>query len=152
MSDKPEATLLLDLTAQIVSAHVAHNAVPVDALPPLISSVLKTLREAGIGAEAAKRDPAVPPAKSVFRDHIICLECGKHFSTLKRHLRTDHNLTPEAYREKWGLSRSYPFVAPDYAQRRSALAKEIGLGRKPAAGGSAKQAPAARKGRSKKAA
>ena len=153
MSDKPDDSVLLDLTAQIVSAHISHNPVPADGLPPLITSVLKTLREAGTAGKAAKRDPAAPINKSVFRDHIVCLECGASFKMLKRHLRTDHGQTPETYREKWGLGRSYPLVASDYAQRRSALAKQIGLGTKPrATSGDAPQKAQARKKTRRKAA
>src|SRR5215469_11174642 len=132
---------LLDLAAQIVSAHVSHNAISADALPPLIASVLKTLRETGSATEAAKREPAVPANKSVFRDHIVCLECGASFKMLKRHVRTDHGLTPDAYRQKWGLNHSYPLVAADYGMRRSALAKQIGLGTKSRAGGGSTKKP-----------
>jgi len=120
---------VLGLTAQIVSAHVSNNAVPSDALPVLIQEVYKTL--AGIGKEPAapeRLEPAVPIKRSVFHDHIVCLEDGKKLKMLKRHLKTAYNLTPEQYRERWGLSADYPMVAPDYAQHRSSLAKKIGLG------------------------
>jgi predicted transcriptional regulator len=126
---------LLSLTAQIVGAHASHNQVTSDALLRLIESVYTTLANVGTqGAvpSAEKAQPAVPIKKSVFPDHIVCLEDGKKLKMLKRHLATSYNLTPEQYREKWGLPASYPMVAPDYAQRRSALAKSIGLGRKPA--------------------
>ena len=120
---------VLRLTAQIVSAHAAHNTVPVEALPALIQSVYGTLLNAGTPAvEAEKLQPAVPIKKSVFPDHIVCLEDGKKLKMLKRHLKTAYNMTPEQYRERWGLSRDYPMVAPDYAEKRSALAKSIGLG------------------------
>jgi predicted transcriptional regulator len=152
VSDKP-APMLLELAAQIVSAHVSHNPLPADALSPLITTVIKALAGAGTQVEAAKREPAVPTNKSVFAGHIVCLECGKHFSTLKRHLRTEHDLTPEAYRAKWGLSGSYPFVAVDYAKRRSALAKQLGLGTKTGAGRATRQtARAAKRGRPRNAA
>jgi predicted transcriptional regulator len=126
---------LLSLTAQIVGAHASHNQVTSEALLRLIESVYTTLATVGTAAGAPtseKAQPAVPIKKSVFPDHIVCLEDGKKLKMLKRHLATSYNLTPEQYREKWGLPASYPMVAPDYAQRRSALAKSIGLGRKPA--------------------
>jgi predicted transcriptional regulator len=120
---------LLDLVASIVSAHVAHNAVTPEALPGVIRSVYAAL--SGLGAEPPpieKAEPAVAIKKSVFPDYIVCLEDGKHLKMLKRHLSTSYNLTPEQYREKWGLDISYPMVAPNYAERRSELAKQIGLG------------------------
>jgi predicted transcriptional regulator len=124
---------VLGLTAQIVSAHVRHNAVPPDALPGLIQEVYKTLTNVGKQpVQAETPAPAVPVKQSIRQDRIICLEDGKSFSMLKRHLMTDHKLTPQQYREKWGLPREYPMVAPNYAQTRSALAKKIGLGRKAA--------------------
>ena len=125
---------VLPLVAGIVSAHVAHNAVTAEALPGLIQTVYATLN--GLTAEAPaaeKSEPAVPVEKSVFPNYLICLEDGKKLTMLKRHLSTVHGLTPEQYRERWGLPRNYPVVAPKYAARRSVLAKEIGLGRKPAA-------------------
>lgn len=124
---------VLGLTAQIVSAHVRHNVVAPEALPALIQEVYKTLINVDKQtAQAEKPVPAVPVKQSVHPDHIICLEDGKSFSMLKRHLMTDHKLTPQQYREKWELPRNYPMVAPKYAQTRSALAKKIGLGRKAA--------------------
>jgi predicted transcriptional regulator len=124
---------VLRLTAQIVSAHTAHNTVPVDALPALIQSVYNTLLNAGAPtSEPEKLQPAVPIKKSVFPDHIVCLEDGKKLKMLKRHLKTAYDMTPDQYRERWGLPRDYPMVAPNYAEKRSALAKSIGLGRKPA--------------------
>jgi predicted transcriptional regulator len=122
---------ILGLTAQIVSAHVQHNSVTPDALPALIQEVYRTLLNIGRApAQTEKPTPAVPVKQSVRQDRIICLEDGKSFSMLKRHLMTDHKLTPQQYREKWDLPRDYPMVAPNYAQTRSALAKKIGLGRK----------------------
>ena len=122
---------VLGLTAQIVSAHVRHNAVAPEALPGLIQAVYRTLLNIGRQpAPTEKPEPAVPVKQSIRQDRIICLEDGKSFSMLKRHLMTDHKLTPQQYREKWGLPRDYPMVAPNYAQTRSALAKKIGLGRK----------------------
>jgi predicted transcriptional regulator len=124
---------VLRLTAQIVSAHTAHNTVSVDGLPALIQSVYNTLLNAGAPtSEPEKLQPAVPIKKSVFPDHIVCLEDGKKLKMLKRHLKTAYNMTPEQYRERWSLPRDYPMVAPNYAEKRSALAKSIGLGRKPA--------------------
>ena len=141
MTDNAKDAHLLGLTAQIVSAHVANNSVQPDALPALIQSVFKTLAGAGKDApEQAKLEPAVPIKKSVFPDHIICLEDGKKLKMLKRHLATSYNMTPQQYRERWGLPHDYPMVAPDYAKHRSALAKEIGLGRKPAEASAAPRA------------
>lgn len=135
---------VLGLTAQIVSAHVRHNAVPSEALPALIQEVYRTLLNIDKQpAQVEKPTPAVPVKQSVRQDRIICLEDGKSFSMLKRHLMTDHKLTPQQYREKWDLPRDYPMVAPNYAETRSALAKKIGLGRK--AGRPAKKAAGRRK-------
>ncbi|WP_027052804.1 MucR family transcriptional regulator [Mesorhizobium erdmanii] len=127
-----ETINLIELTADIVSAYVSNNPVPVASLPDLIHSVNLSLSKVGQPAEPEKPvlTPAVNPKKSVFPDYIICLEDGKQFKSLKRHLMTHYNLTPEAYREKWGLARDYPMVAPNYAAQRSALAKSSGLGRK----------------------
>jgi predicted transcriptional regulator len=132
MPEQPASTNVLGLTAQIVSAHVSNNSVSPDALPALIQEVYKTL--AGVGKEPAvpeKLLPAVPVKKSLLPDHIICLEDGKKLKMLKRHLKTSYNLTPEQYRERWGLAPDYPMVAPNYARHRSSLAKKIGLGTKP---------------------
>jgi predicted transcriptional regulator len=135
---------VLGLTAQIVSAHVRHNSVAPDALPGLIQEVYRALLNIGQQpAQVEKVAPAVPVKQSIRQDRIICLEDGKSFSMLKRHLMTDHKLTPQQYREKWALPRDYPMVAPDYAKTRSALAKKIGLGRK--AGRPAKRAAGRRK-------
>ena len=129
---EPGSTDVLELTAQIVSAHVSNNAIGADSLPSLIQDVYRTL--AGVGREEVvpeKQAPAVPVRKSVFPDHIVCLEDGKKLKMLKRHLKTSYNMTPEDYREKWQLPPDYPMVAPNYAQHRSSLAKKIGLGTKP---------------------
>jgi predicted transcriptional regulator len=134
MSDQVAADIL-GLTAQIVSAHVSKNQVGTDALPSLIQSVYRSLSTAGeveTATPEAPRAPAVPVKKSVFPDYIVCLEDGKKLKMLKRHLQTSYGLTPDAYRNKWGLPREYPMVAPSYAATRSTLAKSIGLGRKPA--------------------
>ena len=128
---------VLEFAAQIVSAHVSNNSVQASALPDLIQQVYKALTMVGSEpAPADKLEPAVPLKKSVFPDYIVCLEDGKKLKMLKRHLMTSYGMTPEAYRERWGLPSNYPMVAPSYAERRSALAKPIGLGRKPAGGGS----------------
>lgn len=124
------AEITLDLTAQIVSAHVANNDVDADQLPGLIQEVYRALAQAGQpAAQPQTREPAVPVKKSVFDDHVVCLECGKNFRVLKRHLETDHNMSVEQYRERFTLPRDYPLVAPEYAATRSRLAKQIGLGR-----------------------
>ena len=135
MPEETPTANVLGLTAQIVSAHVSNNSVSPDALPSLIQEVYKTL--SGVGKEPAQADrpqPAVPVKKSVFADHIVCLEDGKKLKMLKRHLKTAYNLTPEQYRERWGLGADYPMVAPAYAKHRSSLAKKIGLGTRPRSG------------------
>ena len=133
MTDQPVSVEILGLAAQIVSAHVANNTVAPEALPSLIHNVYRTLADLGRppAEPAPKPDrptPAVPAKKSVFPDYIVCLEDGKKLKMLKRHLKTAYNMTPEAYRERWGLATDYPMVAPNYARQRSRLAKEIGLG------------------------
>ena len=131
MADGEQNSDVLGLTAQIVSAHVSNNAVTPDTLPSLILDVYRTLT--GVGREPAAADklqPAVPVKKSVFPDHIICLEDGKKLKMLKRHLKTAFNMTPEQYRERWNLPAEYPMVAPNYAATRSALALKMGLGQK----------------------
>ena len=122
---------LIDLTADIVSAYVSNNTVPATDLPQLINEVYGALQKTS-GAvtepEPEPLKPAVPIKKSVTPDYIICLEDGKQFKSLKRHLRTHYDMTPEEYREKWGLPADYPMVAPNYAAARSDLAKKMGLG------------------------
>ncbi len=126
----------VEMTAEIVSAYVEHNSVPVSELPALIKAVHESLdvlsgtRQAEVVAEPQL--PAVPIKKSLSHDHIVCLEEGRRFKSLKRHLQAEHGLTPDAYRAKWGLGKDYPMVAPAYADARSTLAKTIGLGRKAA--------------------
>ncbi|RUX23372.1 MucR family transcriptional regulator [Mesorhizobium sp. M7A.F.Ca.US.011.01.1.1] len=126
---------LIELTADVVSAFVSNNPVPVGDLPALISQIHAALKgTAGGGAAPDKSGalkPAVPIKKSVTPDYIVSLEDGKKFKSLKRHLATHHNLTPDEYRTRWGLPADYPMVAPNYAAARSALAKTMGLGRKP---------------------
>lgn len=125
---------LLTLVADIVSAQVSHNSVSANDLPALIQSVYGSLAKLGEAQAPVeeKREPAVSIRSSVKPDAVTCLECGAKFKMLKRHLSTDHNLTPEAYRARWSLPASYPLVAPDYAAKRKELAIKIGLGRKPA--------------------
>jgi predicted transcriptional regulator len=135
MNDRPTpAPELLGLTAMIVAAHVRGNRVSPGSLADLIRSVHKALGSAGVAPSTpARAEPAVPINRSVFADYIICLEDGSKLAMLKRRLKTIYGMTPEQYREKWDLPANYPMVAPNYAKRRSALAREIGLGRKPAA-------------------
>jgi len=124
---------LIELSTEIVSAYVSHNAVSPGDLPKLIAEVhaaLRTLQSNETPAPVEELKPAVPVRKSVAPDYIICLEDGKKFKSLKRHLRTHYNLSPEEYREKWGLPADYPMVAPSYSATRSKLAKDNGLGRK----------------------
>lgn len=131
MSDQPSQTDLLELTAEIVSAHASNNKVTSAELPQVIKDVFSTLSELGeSGVPAEAPDPAVPVKKSITPDYIVCLEDGKKLKMLKRHLNTSYGMTPEQYRERWGLPADYPMVAPNYAKRRSSLAKKIGLGRK----------------------
>ena len=131
---------ILGLTAQIVAAHVANNAVATDELPRLIQQVYHALNGSGAStvaprerpsAPAERPKPAVPISKSVFSDYIVCLEDGKKLKMLKRHLQTAYSMSPEQYRAKWGLDSNYPMVAPEYAKKRSSLAKAIGLGTRP---------------------
>ncbi|RWA69163.1 MucR family transcriptional regulator [Mesorhizobium sp.] len=126
---------LVGLTADIVSAYVAKNALPATELPELIASIHSSLAATTTqkAAEKPNQEPAVNPKRSVFPDYIICLEDGRKFKSLKRHLGVHYGMTPNEYREKWGLKPEYPMVAPNYAAQRSALAKSSGLGRKPAA-------------------
>jgi predicted transcriptional regulator len=125
---------LLELTADIVSAYVGNNTVAQADLPKLIANIYQSLAAAREGTTeskppgAAELKPAVPIRKSITPDYIICLEDGKKFKSLKRHLRTHYDLSPEQYREKWDLPADYPMVAPRYAEARSSLAKKIGLG------------------------
>jgi predicted transcriptional regulator len=125
---------LLALTAEIVTALVGNNAVAGAEVAALIQSVFDMLSRLGSDepAAAAEQTPAVPIRRSVSDDHIVCLEDGRKLKMLKRHLMTDHGMTPEQYRAKWGLRRDYPMIAPNYSVQRQALAKQIGLGRKPA--------------------
>ena len=133
MSEPQKQQELLALTTEIVAAHVSNNTVSPAELQGLIEKTYKTLL--GLGNDSApspllaeRPQPAVPIRKSVHPDYIICLEDGKKLKMLKRHLKTAYNMSPEHYRERWGLPADYPMVAPNYAKTRSRLAKDIGLG------------------------
>lgn len=131
MEDKTD---LVDMTAEIVSAYVGNNSIGAQELPSLIQQVYSALNHATRNGEngilTEPRRPAINVKKSIMPDYLICLEDGKRFKSLKRHLRTHYNLSPDEYRAKWGLPKDYPMVAPRYAEARSALAKEMGLGQK----------------------
>ncbi len=131
MSENNDSNELLGLTEKIVSSHISNNSVASADLPGLIKTVhaaLANIITAGESPPTPK--PVVPIKKSVTPNHIVCLEDGRKFKMLKRHLKTDHNMTPKEYRERWGLASDYPIVAPAYAEKRSQLAKKIGLGKK----------------------
>ncbi|CAK7192101.1 Transcriptional regulatory protein ros [Commensalibacter sp. Nvir] len=122
---------LLELTVKVVSSHISNNSVSPESLPDLLRQVYRTLTTIEKnGNETEKLQPVVPVKRSVFPDYIICLEDGKKLKMLKRHIQSAYGLTPEQYRERWNLPSDYPMVAPNYAERRSNLAREIGLGRK----------------------
>ena len=129
MPESGNDTSSLELVSKIVSAYVSQNSVPPSELPHLI----RTVHEALLGpdqAASSRPEPAVPIKKSVRPDYVVCLEDGKKLKTLKRHLRTSYDMSPDEYRQRWGLPADYPMVAPKYAAVRSELAKKIGLGRK----------------------
>ena len=132
MSEQPNTPNYIELAADLVSAFVSKNSIPAAELPALIGSVHQALTKVANGtsepAVEAPKAPAVSVKKSVQPDYIICLEDGKRFKSLKRHLRTVYDLTPDQYRAKWGLAHDYPMVAPNYAAARSELAKQFGLG------------------------
>ena len=136
---------LLEMTADIVSAYVGNNTVAAAELPSLISNIhaaLSTVSTGAVEAAPEPKEPAVLIRKSISPDYLICLEDGRKFKSLKRHLRTKYDMSPEEYRAKWGLPKDYPMVAPNYAKARSDLAKQMGLGqggRKPARAGRAKK-------------
>ena len=133
MEQTPQTSEMIELASDIVSAYVSNNTVPTSDLAALIGDVHQALLKAATGAmEPVKEElkPAVPVRRSVTPDYIVCLEDGKKFKSLKRHLRTHYDLSPEDYREKWGLAPDYPMVAPNYAAARSALAKKMGLGQR----------------------
>lgn len=145
--EQPTAAELLEFTADVVAAYVGNNPLPVTGLPDLISSVHSSLSRLSVPVAPVKEPltPAVNPKKSVTPDFIICLEDGKKFKSLKRHIRSHYDLTPDAYRAKWGLPADYPMVAPSYSDRRSEMARSIGLGRKAEPDAPAAKAPAKRK-------
>ncbi|HEX6861021.1 MAG TPA: MucR family transcriptional regulator [Caulobacteraceae bacterium] len=125
------AAATIEMTADIVAAYLTNNPVPASELASLIQSVHQALAGVATGASApaqAAPEPAVPVKKSITPDHLVCLEDGRKFKSLKRHLRTKFGMSPEEYRAKWGLPKDYPMVAPNYAQARSALARQMGLG------------------------
>ena len=124
---------LITLASDIVAAHVSNNSVSVDDVPTLITNVYGALAGLGSGAKAVEvaPEPAVSIRSSVKKDHIVCLDCGKKMKMLKRHLMTEHGMTIDEYKARWNLGADYPMVAPDYAETRRTLAKQIGLGRKP---------------------
>lgn len=131
MSDSITGGNFIELTAEIVSAYVSNNTVPASEIPGLINQVYAALSRVSGKAPDSPLEPLKPAVslkKSITPEHIVCLEDGKKFKSLKRHLRTQYNMTPEQYREKWGLSADYPMVAPNYAAARSQLAKQMGLG------------------------
>ena len=131
MSDSTASGNFIELTAEIVSAYVSNNTVSAAEIPSLINQVYAALsRVSGKPGESTVEPlkPAISVKKSITPEHIVCLEDGKKFKSLKRHLRTQYNMTPEQYREKWGLGADYPMVAPNYAAARSQLAKQMGLG------------------------
>jgi predicted transcriptional regulator len=133
MASSEEQSGLIELTADVVSAYVSNNSISATELPSLIGEVYMALTRVGSAPTAAPVEPAKPavnPKKSITPDYIVCLEDGKKFKSLKRHLSTMYNMSPEQYREKWGLPADYPMVAPNYAAARSRLAKEMGLGQK----------------------
>ena len=133
MEQATPKTELIDLAADVVSAYVSNNPVSMSDLPTLISDVHAALKKTstdGVKEEPEPLKPAVPIRRSVTPDYIVCLEDGKKFKSLKRHLRTHYDLSPEEYREKWGLPVDYPMVAPNYARARSELAKKMGLGQR----------------------
>ena len=128
MEEKSE---LIEMTADIVSAYVGNNSVATADLPALIQSIFRALSNVSGTVEpepVAPKEPAVPVRRSITPDYLICLEDGRKFKSLKRHLRTKYNMSPEEYRAKWGLPKDYPMVAPNYAKARSELAKQMGLG------------------------
>jgi len=131
MSEELKAGSLLQMATTIVAAHVSKSSVPAAEIPRLLSDIyqaLSGLADGKLTATATRGEPAIPVKKSVTPDYIICLECGKKQKMLKRHIRTAYGLSPEQYREKWDLPPEYPMVSANYAKKRSALARQIGLG------------------------
>ena len=140
MTDKIENAEIMELTAEIVASYVSNNTVASGDLGSVIQDVYRALSTLGsVASQTERPKPSVPVKKSVMPDYIICLEDGKKLKMLKRHLMTAYGMTPEDYRERWGLPADYPMVAPNYAKHRSSLAKKIGLGTKPRIGGRKKK-------------
>ncbi|HWM80523.1 MAG TPA: MucR family transcriptional regulator [Pseudolabrys sp.] len=138
MSENDPSDDFIALTANIVSAYVSNNTVPPADIPALINQVHNALSRVSSHQSVTLAEPlkpAIPVKKSITPEHIVCLEDGKKFKSLKRHLRTQYNMTPEQYREKWNLPPDYPMVAPNYAAARSKLAKQMGLGQQRQRGG-----------------
>ncbi len=131
MPENEQRRELLEHTTRIVGAHVANNPIAATDVPGLIATVHQALATLGPEEPAPRPEPAVPIKQSVKPEYIVCLDDGKKLKMLKRHLRTAYDMSPDEYRERWGLPRDYPMVAPNYAKQRSELAKNIGLGRKP---------------------
>ena len=158
MSENPGSSHFIELTADIVSAYVSNNTVPAGDIPALINQIHSALMQVSTGRSDSPNEPlkpAIPVKRSINPDYIVCLEDGKKFKSLKRHLRTQYNMTPEQYRDKWGLAPDYPMVAPNYAASRSELAKRMGLGARRKRAEPVPDAPqpaAPTKGRRKKAA
>jgi predicted transcriptional regulator len=130
MAENSSSERLTTLAAQIAASYVSHHNVAVNDLPQLIATIYQGLVNASQGSASPenRREPAVPVRRSVSADYIVCLEDGKKLKMLKRHLKTSYDMTPEQYRQRWGLAADYPMVAPNYAKQRSRLAKQIGLG------------------------
>ena len=130
MTNQTSREELLAFTTEIVSSYLSNNTMPASEIPAVVEQVFKTLANVNtdVNVSMDRPQPAVPIKKSVTPDHIICLEDGKKLKMLKRHLKTAYGMTPEEYRERWGLPADYPMVAPNYAEQRSQLAKDIGLG------------------------
>ena len=134
MNDSTGSANYIELTAEIVSAYVSNNSVAAGEIPNLINQVFAALSRVSVkpgDTTSEPLKPAISVKKSITPEYIVCLEDGKKFKSLKRHLRTQYNMTPEQYRERWGLPSDYPMVAPNYAKKRSQLAKKIGLGKRP---------------------
>jgi predicted transcriptional regulator len=139
MSDEKDTQKIAEMTTRIVSAYVSHNSVEPDQVPEIIRAVARDLKglQSGEGDELrGEAQPAVSPRKSIGKDHLVCLVCGRKQKALKRHLAKAHNLTPEQYRELYGLRPDYPMVAPNTSKRRSEIARSIGLGRRDEGDGS----------------
>src|ERR1700751_1865153 len=131
MSESSSSNSVIELAADIVSAYVSNNSVPANDLPSLISddhAALLRVTSGSLSPSAKAQKPSLPTKKSITREYLVCLEDGRKFKSLKRHLRTQYKMSPDEYRDKWGLPPDYPMVAPDYAKARSNLAKQMGLG------------------------